>query len=113
MILTVYQGFSIKHTISDAVILIKFYLYKVNLGMTLSSDLTSKCNSSNKPSYFQHLSEDEKNNICNFQGPSGKYHIVLGMKDSLRIFIFSILRILFWKAKMKKIVKRNSGTWLR
>lgn len=41
MILTVYQGFPIKHTISDAVILIKFYLYKVNLGMTLSSDLTS------------------------------------------------------------------------
>ena len=113
MILAIYQGFPIKHTISAAVILIKFYLYKVNLGMTPSSDLTNNATHQTNLAISSTFLKMKKNNICNFQRPSGKSHIVLGMKDSLRIFIFSILGILFWKAKMKKIVRRNSDTWLR
>ena len=98
MILAIYQGFPIKHTISAAVILIKFY--KVNLEMTLSSDLTNNATHQTNLDISSTFLKLKKNNICNFQRPSGKSHIILGMKDSLRIFIFSILWILFWKAKI-------------
>ena len=74
MILAIYQGFPIKHTISAAVILIKFY--KVNLGMTLSSDLTNNATHQTNLDISSTFLKMKKNNICNFQRPSGKSHII-------------------------------------